>query len=71
MSLFEPERIVEMVKADTSLPVVNLCGFCQRVAWSAAEPRPQWVAPETYYRQGGAADVRVSHGVCPECLDRL
>jgi len=71
MSLFEPDRIVESLRAETSLSIVNLCGFCQRVAWPSAQAPAEWIAPEIYYQRGGEADVRVSHGVCPECTAHL
>lgn len=70
MSLFEAERIVEMARAAAGLPIVHLCSFCQRVAWPEAK-RDSWIAPEDYYRSGGPAEVRVSHGVCPSCVSRL
>lgn len=67
MSLFEPERIVAARGAESALPIVGVCAFCHDVRWGeAAAP---WAPPERYYAEGGRADVRVSHGVCPRCRD--
>ena len=67
MSLFEPERIVERAQADAGLPDRARCAPSVR-----SSPGPpdegRWVGPETYYRLNGPADVRVSHGICPNCL---
>ena len=70
MSLFEPERIVEMVRRDAGLPIVRICSICHLVAQSG-EDRPAWVTAEAYYQSGGEADVRVSHGLCPDCTHLL
>lgn len=71
ISLFEAERLLEQVRAEGGLPIVRLCSFCQRVDGGAASTRGPWLEAEDYYRSGGASDVRTSHGVCPECSDRL
>ncbi|WP_293678458.1 hypothetical protein [uncultured Phenylobacterium sp.] len=69
MSLFEPQRIVEWARAEAAVPLVRMCGFCQRLAWPPDEGG--WVSSESYYRLGGPADVRVSHGVCPTCTHKI
>jgi hypothetical protein len=35
------------------------------VGYGTAE---EWLRPEDYYRRGGAARVRISHGMCPACF---
>jgi len=68
--LLEPERILRHFQAQSHLPIVKLCAFCQKVAWTSG-PRDEWIEPEDYYRRGGAIDVRTSHGVCPPCQTQL
>jgi hypothetical protein len=63
ISLFEPERILQAVEAESALPIVRVCGFCQRVDDTAGG----WIEADDYYRQGGASEVRVSHGLCRPC----
>ncbi len=70
MSLFDPARIVELVRAEAGLPIVTVCSFCQRAA-SPADDGVEWLDAEDYYRLGGASDVRVSHGACPDCRGRV
>jgi hypothetical protein len=55
------------VAAD-SRPIVTMCSFCHDLRWPGAS---EWVAPEVYYQRGGGSDVRLSHGVCEACFDRL
>lgn len=66
---------LEFLRAETAmgdhdraqtLPFVKICQFCANVtmpAWGGA-----WVAPQDYYRRGGSDEVRLSHGVCPDCV---
>jgi hypothetical protein len=53
--------------------IVVLCSFCHNLAWpiGATEQDQTWIRIDEYYRQGGSPDVTVSHGICPECVDRL
>ena len=69
MSLFEPQRILEHIRADSDFPIVRMCSFCQRVASPGlrAEAPIRWIETEDYYIQGFPSDVRISHGVCSEC----
>lgn len=69
MSLFEPGRVLEALETERRLPVVTMCGICQKLAWPLGRKAlgPEWIEAETYYRRGGAADVRISHGVCDTC----
>lgn len=70
VSLFDPQRIVDHVRLDAGLPIVRICSFCHRVAWPVQAPTG-WTAAEDYYRLDGPADVRTSHGGCPDCADRV
>lgn len=47
------------------VPLVRICQFCAKVAAEAWNG--EWIEPATYYRRGGADDVRLSHGICPDC----
>ena len=53
--------------------LVVLCSYCHDVAWpvGAEDPDRIWIKIEEYYRRSGPADVVVTHGVCPACLERL
>lgn len=64
MSLFERFETGELV---------TLCTYCHDVAWppGASDKDRTWIEPEEYYRRGGPAEVVVSHGMCPECYDRV
>jgi hypothetical protein len=50
-----------------------ICSFCRDVAWPIGGPEPDatWIAIAAYYRAGGSSDVTVSHGICPECVERI
>jgi hypothetical protein len=53
--------------------LVTLCSYCHDVAWppGAADKDRTWIEPEEFYRRGGPAEVVVSHGMCPECYERV
>lgn len=70
MSLFDAARIVDNVRQDAGLSIVRVCSFCQRVA-PQTQNAQEWLPAEDYYRLGGPAEVRVSHGVCPRCTGAL
>lgn len=65
ISLFDPEKIADAMRGDTTLPIILLCSVCHRIR-TQDEP-PVWIEAEHYYRDGGSGDVRVSHGLCPDC----
>jgi hypothetical protein len=71
VSLFEPERIAQQLSQESGLPIVRICSLCQRVASPAPPASSFWVEADEYYRMGGPADVRTSHGLCPECAPKL
>lgn len=75
VNLFRFEDIVDF---DEMIPdlghgeVVTMCSFCQMVKEGFGDStNSEWIDPEDYYRQGGEAEVRISHGVCERCVDRL
>lgn len=69
MGLFDPMAQLR----DEARQLVVICSYCQKVAWpvGAAEADRSWISADEYYRRGGSDDVRVSHGVCPACLDMM
>ncbi|MEN3974277.1 hypothetical protein [Emcibacter sp. SYSU 3D8] len=70
MSLFASRG--EGPEAGRDPEIVRLCSYCHDVAWPA-EPGSdvEWIEPDEYYRRGGSPDVMISHGICPDCFDRL
>lgn len=66
MSVFEAERLLHRLRDEAKLPILSMCGFCQRIAWPSSTPA-EWIEAEEYYARGGASDVRISHGVCRDC----
>ena len=57
---------LEQYRADQS-PIVALCSFCAKVSLPGPPPG-EWVDPEIYYQRGGVSEVRISHGVCADCV---
>lgn len=58
--------------AASDLPVLGMCSYCQRVRHPAgsADGEGVWMTAEDYYQRGGHASVRISHGMCPSCIDQ-
>jgi len=50
----------------------SICDFCSKIAWpvGSAQINQDWISAAAYYRRGGSAQVRLSHGICPACFDR-
>lgn len=46
------------------LPPLTICSFCKDVRLGDL-----WVPVEEYYRRGGTDAVRLSHGICPPCME--
>lgn len=64
VGLFEPGLLRVN---DTRLPIVTICTYCKAVALPPGSQDGEWVTAEEYYRRGCTEEVRLSHGVCPEC----
>lgn len=74
IKLLDPDLILGVMTNERDYPIVSLCSYCQKVAWPIGEYREdarEWISPEDYYARGGQSDVRVSHGICPTCVDTL
>jgi hypothetical protein len=67
IDLFDFKAVSELIKGRRQLPIITLCSFCQRVDRPATQGEPSWIDAEEYYRMGGTSDVRISHGLCPDC----
>jgi hypothetical protein len=67
IDLFDFKAVAALVDRRRQLPIVTLCSFCQRVNKPATQGEPPWIDAEEYYRLGGTSDVRISHGLCPDC----
>jgi hypothetical protein len=50
-----------------------ICSYCHAVAWpiGAAEPQQSRIGIEEFYRRGGNSQISVSHGICPQCVERI
>jgi hypothetical protein len=66
MNLFDAAHIAELTKIPEGAIIIKICSYCHAVQADAA-----WITPEAYYRAGGAEDVYVTHGICPDCHGRL
>jgi hypothetical protein len=62
-----PADAVHSLREDAR-PIISMCSFCHTVRVADTN---EWVQPEEYYRRGGRSDVRLSHGVCPQCESSL
>ena len=71
LDLFDFKRVLARFHEQAGLPLVTLCSFCQRVLLQGSHAGQSWVTAEDYYHSGGSSDVRLSHGLCPECKERL
>ena len=69
IGLFDFEARQQMW-ANESLPILAMCSYCQMVK-DADHSKDEWVAAEAYYAMGGTSEVRLSHGICPPCLERM
>lgn len=60
---------LEQYKEDVA-PLIVSCSFCSKIDWPPGRGAP-WAEPEDYYRLGGVSEVRISHGVCPDCAEYI
>lgn len=66
--LFNFRTIEQLAREDPNLPVVRMCSWCQRVQ-SETIGGGAWLDAEDYYAAGGRTNVRLSHGICEDCLE--
>lgn len=72
ISLFDFAAERRRLSGHGALPVLAMCSYCQSVRFPAgsSDDDGAWISAERYYRQGGQTDVRISHGICPQCFAR-
>lgn len=70
VNLFDFAGLAAALRSHGGEPIVRMCSFCQRVAWppDTIGPALEWIEAEDYYRRGGPSPVRISHGVCLDCV---
>lgn len=66
VSLFSREVMLRAFQANQHLPLVEICSLCLKVRAQGRNDEP-WREAEEYYRLGGTEQVRISHGLCPDC----
>ncbi len=71
MRLFEPAARIDRDVAGSEASMATLCSYCHAVAWPVGGEPSEWIEPVDYYRRGGPDHVRVSHGICPACVQRV
>lgn len=56
-----------------ALPILSMCSYCQEVRYpvGSTDQTGAWISAEDYYHRGGGSEVRISHGICPPCLDYM
>ena len=68
IDLYDFKAIEKSAREDPTLPVVNMCSWCQRVRCPSVSG-DDWLKAEDYYAAGGSSNVRLKHGICEECLE--
>lgn len=69
--LDQKDRAVQQVVESRSkgvamdLPIQTICSYCKRLDLPPGSGN--WLEAEEYAAAGGMAQVRLSHGVCPDC----
>jgi len=53
-----------------SLPIITICSFCKRIDGHNKVGSKGWVTAEKYYQLGGSSQVSLSHGICPDCIEK-
>jgi hypothetical protein len=71
LNIYDFKAIRQALRTDAKRPILAVCSYCLRLRHppGSTEHDGAWIAAEEYYRQGGTSDVRLSHGICPECYD--
>jgi hypothetical protein len=64
IDLFDSAAREAVLGPKSGKPLVRICAYCLKVHDDRTET---WIEAETYYQAGGLGDVRLSHGICPQC----
>ena len=70
IGLYDFKRLQRLARENHDLPSLIMCSWCQRIQPSEADGG-SWISTETYIAWGGPSDVRLSHGICEECLETI
>ena len=70
IELFDFQGMVRRAEQETGLPLVNMCSWCQRVRYPPLTGEV-WLEPEQYYAIGGNSHVKISHGICLPCREKI
>lgn len=54
---------------DPALPLVTVCSYCKRFQYPPGGDA--WLEAQAYLDAGGQAPVRLSHGICPRCMETI
>ena len=68
IGLFDFKKYRERGNDNLGPPSLMMCSWCQRVQCDPVSGG-EWVEAEEYQAAGGTTNVRISHGICPECLE--
>ena len=71
LNIYDFKALQQALKAESSTPIVAVCSYCLRLRHppGSTDHDGVWIMAEDYYRWGGTSDVRLSHGICPDCYD--
>jgi hypothetical protein len=64
-------RMESEAKGDIEPVILSICSYCRSVRFAPEGKQEEWVTPEEYYRRGGPAAGKLSHGICPPCYASL
>ena len=70
LNVFDFQSMAAADQERQLLPMLAMCSYCQRLN-CGDETQEGWIEAPEYYRRGGTDAVRISHGICQECLDRI
>ncbi len=68
IDLYNFKAIEKSARDDPSLPIVNMCSWCQRVQ-SESIGGDDWMKAEDYYAAGGRTNVQLNHVICEQCQE--
>jgi len=73
LDIYDHKALASMLDEERRLPILAMCSYCLKVRFppGGTDQSKGWVSGEEYYRLGGISAVRISHGICPECMEML
>jgi hypothetical protein len=70
LNVFDFQSMIAWAENQQALRMLAMCSYCQRLN-CGDEVHEDWVEAPEYYRRGGTDAVKISHGICQGCLDRI